>query len=135
MAAVRKNGLEDHVQDFKYSAMKELTEQQTRYAPPARRQEQVSRAERLLAEIEPGKSYPYQYVCFRVTDYRSDAHADLLLGGDDLRNDLTLFIRRVERSVPAVPLEHAVEPMLTLEEISKRFNVSTKTISRWRTRG
>ena len=86
------------MQDFKYSAMKELTEQQTRYAPPARRQEQVSRAERLLTEIEPGKSYPYQYVCFRVTDYRSDSHPDLLLGGDDLRNDLTLFIRRVERS-------------------------------------
>jgi RNA polymerase sigma factor (sigma-70 family) len=135
MAAVRKNGLEEQVQDFKYSAMKELTEQQTRYAPPARRQEQVSRAERLLSEIEPGKSYPYQYVCFRVTDYRSDAHPDLLLGGDDLRNDLTLFIRRVERSVPAVPLEHAVEPMLTLEEVSKKFSVSTKTISRWRTRG
>jgi len=123
------------VSEFKYTALKELTEQQTRYAPPARRQEQVARAERLLAEIEPGKSYPYQYVCFRVTDYRSDAHPDLLLSGDDLRNDLALFVRRVERSVPAVPIEHAVEPMLTLEEISRRFNVSTKTISRWRTRG
>lgn len=121
--------------EFKSNAMKELTEQQTRYAPPARRQEQVAKAGRLLSEIESGKTYPYQYVCYRVTDYRSDAHADLLLSGDDLRNDLTLFIRRVERSVPAVPIEHAVEPMLTLEEISKRFNVSTKTISRWRTRG
>src|SRR5215213_9405570 len=116
MAAVRKNGLEDHVQDFKYSALKELTEQQTRYAPPARRQEQVSRAERLLSEVEPGKSYPYQYVCFRLTEYRSDAHPDLLIPGSDLRHDLGLFIRKVERSVPAVPIEQAVEPMLTLEE-------------------
>ena len=121
--------------DFKYGALKELTEQQTRYAPPARRQEQVAKAQKLLSEIESGKAYPYQYVCFRVTDYRSDAHPDLMLGGDDLRNDLTLFIRRVERSVPAVPIEHSVEPMLTMEEVSKKFNVSTKTISRWRTRG
>ena len=120
---------------FKCQALKELTEQQTRYAPPARRQEQVARAQKLIAEIEPGKNYPYQYVCFRVTDYRSDAHADLLLAGPDLKHDLTLFVRRVERSVPAVPIEQSVEPILTLEEVSKRFRVSTKTISRWRVRG
>jgi RNA polymerase primary sigma factor len=123
------------VTDFRYAALKELTEQQTRYAPPARRQEQVAKAQKLLSEIESGKAYPYQYVCFRVTDYRSDAHPELMLSGDDLRDDLTLFIRRVERSVPAVPLEQTVEPMLTMDEVSKKFNVSTKTISRWRTRG
>jgi len=40
-------------------ALKELAEQQTRYAPPARRQAQVAAAQKLLAEIEPAKSYPY----------------------------------------------------------------------------
>lgn len=121
--------------EFKTPALRELTEQQTRYAPPARRQEQVARAEKLLAEIDPLRAYPYQYVCFRVTDYRSDAHPDLLIPGADLRHDLGLFVRRVDRSVPAVPIEQAVEPMLTLEEISKLFRVSTKTIGRWRLRG
>jgi RNA polymerase primary sigma factor len=95
----------------------------------------VARAEKLLSEIDPAKSYPYQYVCFRVTDYRSDARPDLLIPGDALRHDLGLFIRRVERSLPAVPLDQTVEPMLTLEEVSHQFNVSTKTISRWRLRG
>ena len=90
----------------------------------------MARAEKLLAEIDPNRAYPYQYVCFRVTDYRSSAHPDLLIPGGDLRHDLGLFVRRVERSVPAVPIEQAVEPMLTLEEISKRFRVSTKTIGR-----
>lgn len=121
--------------EFKTVALKELTEQQTRFAPAARRQAQIANAQRLLAEVEPGKTYPYQYVCFRVTDYRSDANIDLLISGEDLRHDLTLFIRRVERSVPPVPVEHSVEPMLTLEEVSKKFNVSTKTISRWRVKG
>lgn len=121
--------------DFRHAALKELTEQQTRYAPPARRQEQVARAEKLLAETDPGRVYPYQFVCFRLTDYRSDAYPDLLIPGGDLKHDLALFIRRVDRSIPAVPIEQAVEPMLTLEEISKRFNVSSKTISRWRLRG
>src|SRR5437867_936425 len=95
------------VSAFKCQALKELTEQQTRYAPPARRQEQVARAQKLIAEIEPGKSYPYQYVCFRVTDYRSDAHADLLISGYALKHDLAQFVRRVERSVPAVPIEQS----------------------------
>ncbi|MBX9582257.1 MAG: helix-turn-helix domain-containing protein, partial [Gemmataceae bacterium] len=121
--------------EFRTPALRELTEQQTRFAPPARRQEQVARAERLLAEVDPARVYPYQYVCFRVTDYRSDAHPDLLIPGADLRHDLGLFVRRVERSVPAVPVEQSVEPMLTLEEISKLFRVSTKTIGRWRVRG
>ncbi|HJZ54641.1 MAG TPA: RNA polymerase subunit sigma-70, partial [Gemmataceae bacterium] len=121
--------------EFKSQALKELTELQTRYAPPARRQEQVARAEKLLGEIDPERAYPYQYVCFRLTEYRSDAHPDLLISGEDLSHDLTLFVRRLDRSVPAVPIEQAIEPMLTLEEISKRFNVSTKTISRWRMRG
>lgn len=121
--------------EFKCLALKELTEQQTRYAPPVRRQAQVANAQKLLGEIESGKTYPYQYVCFRVTDYRSDAHPELLIAGSDLLYDLALFIRRVQKSLPTLPAEQSVEPLLTLEEVSKRFNVSTKTISRWRVKG
>ena len=36
----------------------------------------------------PGKVYPYQFVCFRITDFRSDAHADLLIPAADLKHDL-----------------------------------------------
>lgn len=121
--------------EFKNQALKELTEQQTRYTPTARRQAQIVNAQQLLGEIDASKSYPYQYICFRVTEYRSDAHSDLLIAGDELRHDLALFIRRVERSMPAVPAGQSVESLLTLEEVSKRFNVSTKTISRWRVKG
>ena len=120
---------------FKCQALKELTEQQTRYAPPARRQEQVARAQKLVGELDPTKNYPYQYVCFRITDYRSDTHAELLISGLELKHDLTLFVKRVERSVPAQPIEQTIEPILTLDEVSKSFRVSTKTISRWRIRG
>ena len=121
--------------EFKTPALKELTEQQTRYAPPARRQEQVKRAEKLFEEIDAARTYPYQFVYFRLIESRTDTLPDLRIAGTDLRNDLTLFIRRLDRSVPAVPIEQAVEPMLTLEEVSKQFQVSTKTVSRWRMRG
>jgi RNA polymerase sigma factor (sigma-70 family) len=115
--------------------MKELTQQQVRFAPPPRRAEQLARAERLLAEIESERDYPYQYVCFRITDYRPESYPDLLLRGAELKQDLYLFMAELSRSLPPVPVEEVREPVLTLDQISKRLNVSTKTISRWRQRG
>jgi RNA polymerase primary sigma factor len=123
------------VTNFKHPALKQLTDQQVRFAPPGRRLEQLARAEKLLAEIDPSKQYPYQFVCFRVTEFRPDSFPDLLIEGRDLEHDLCLMIELLARSTPAVPVESVPEPVLTLDQISKRLNVSTKTISRWRNRG
>ncbi len=120
---------------FKHPALKQLTDQQVRFVPPARRMEQLARAEQLLAEIAADKAYPYQFVCFRVTDYRPDAYPDLLIEGKDLQHDLGLLIDELASSLPAVPVEQMAEPVLTLEEISKKLNVTPKTINRWRKRG
>jgi RNA polymerase primary sigma factor len=123
------------VSEFIHPALKELADQQVRYTPPAKRQEQLVRAEQLLGDIDAAKRYPYQFVCFRITEFRSDAYPELLIPGPDLRHDLNLFLDRLDRSLPAVPIEQAVEPMLTLEQISRQLNVSTKTINRWQKRG
>src|SRR5438552_9646602 len=123
------------VTTFKHPALKQLTDQQVRFVPPARRMDQLARAEQLLAEIDPDRQYPYQFVCFRITDYRPDAYPDLLIEGKDLLHDLGLFLAEVARSMPAVPVETVAEPVFTLDEISKRLNVTPKTINRWRKRG
>jgi RNA polymerase sigma factor (sigma-70 family) len=106
-----------------------------RFAPPARRMEQLNRAEELLAQIDLNKQYPYQFVCYRVTEYRPDSFPDLLISGADLEHDLYLFIAELADSMPPVPVETVAEPVLTLEQMSERLNVSTKTINRWRRRG
>jgi len=95
----------------------------------------MARAERLLAEIDQGKEYPYQYVVYRLTDYRPDAYPELLISGQDLVHDLGSMIADLARSMPAVPVESVAEHVLTLDEISKKLNVTTKTINRWRKRG
>jgi len=123
------------LEQLRTPALRELAEQQVRFAPPAKRLEQLARAEKLLAEIEPLRQYPYQFVCFRVTEFRSDAYPELLISGDGLEHDLCLIIEALARTTPAVPVEAIPEPVLTLEQISKRLNVSTKTITRWRDRG
>src|SRR5258708_1943601 len=113
----------------------QLTDQQVRFAPPARRLEQLTHAEHLLAEIDPTRQYPYQYICYRVTDFRPDSYPDLMIDGQDLEHDLCVMIEALARSTPAVPVEAVAEPVLTLEQISRDLHVSTKTISRWRERG
>jgi RNA polymerase sigma factor (sigma-70 family) len=120
-------GGEAAVTAFKNPALKQLTDQQVRFAPAGRRLEQKLRAEKLLAEIEPSRQYPYQFVCFRVTDFRPESYPDLLIPGIDLQHDLALMI--VALGVPAD--EGADGPLLLLDEVSKRLNVSTKTIRRW----
>jgi RNA polymerase sigma factor (sigma-70 family) len=123
------------VSAFMIEALKQLTDQQVRFAPPARRLEQLARAERLLAEIDVEKNYPYQFVCFRITEFRPDTYPNLLIPGWQLEHDLGLFISVLAESMPAVPVEEVREPVLTLDEMSKKLNVTTKTLNRWRKRG
>lgn len=113
----------------------ELADQQVRFAPPARRLDQMAKAEHLLADLDATKEYPYQFVCFKITDYRPDAYPDLLLPGQDLIHDLGLFIAELAASMPALRKEEVLEPVLTLEEFSRKLNVTPKTINRWRKRG
>jgi RNA polymerase sigma factor (sigma-70 family) len=118
------------VTGFKSQALKELTDQQVRFAPAAKRAEQRVRAERLRDEIDPDKRYPYQFVCFRITDFRPESYPDLILPGGELIHDLGLFVKSM-----GVAVEETNDPIVTLEEVSKRLNVSTKTVRRWRKLG
>src|SRR5436190_15954166 len=92
---------------FKHPALKQLTDQQVRFAPPARRLEQMARAQQLLEEVEPGRQYPYQWVCFRITEFRPESYPDLLISGAELTHDLARLIEALGDTV-AVP---AGEPL------------------------
>ena len=56
--------------EYLHPLMRELRDQQVRFAPRDRKLDQADRAERLLAEIDPERIYPYEYLCFRITDFR-----------------------------------------------------------------
>jgi hypothetical protein len=49
---------------YRHPALRQLKEQQARFAPKERRLEQIDRAERLLTETDPDKRYPYEYLVF-----------------------------------------------------------------------
>ncbi len=120
--------------DYHNVALRQLRDQQVRFAPRDKKIDQVNRAERLIRELDPQRTYTYEYLCFRVTDFRPPADVDLKLSGEEASHDLRLFVEDVSEAAH-VPAEAAGEPVLTVDELSKQFKVSTKTIARWRQQG
>ncbi|HEX4592016.1 MAG TPA: sigma-70 family RNA polymerase sigma factor [Gemmataceae bacterium] len=124
--------------EFRQPALKELTEQlagtdkRKSLVPVGKRRAQFERAGQLLAVIDPAKNYPYPFVCYRVTGFRSDAYPDLLIPGGDLRHDLKLLYERLDKSLPPLPIEQVEEPLLTLSQVSRLLKVSAKTVRRWK---
>ncbi len=121
-------------QDYRIALIRELRDQQVRFAPRGKRLEQAERAERLLSELDLAREYPYEFIYFRVTDFRPEENSRKIVRGDDAAHDLRLFVEDVTDSLN-LRVEEAAEPVHTVEDLSRMFNVSTKTISRWRDQG
>ncbi|HUY36567.1 MAG TPA: sigma-70 family RNA polymerase sigma factor [Pirellulales bacterium] len=120
--------------DYLNPVIRQLRDQQVRFAPREKKLDQANRAERLMAELDPGRTYTYEYLCFRITEYRPESYPGMKLSGEEARHDLRLFVEDVSDAAN-VAAEAAGERVLTVDELSKQFKVSTKTISRWRQQG
>lgn len=114
--------------------MRELRDQQARYAPRERKIDQAQRAELLIDELDDRKTYTFDFLCYRLTSFRPESLPREKLLGDDAKHDLRLFIEDVSDAAE-LPADQAGEPVLTVEELAKEYNVSTKTVARWRERG
>jgi RNA polymerase primary sigma factor/RNA polymerase sigma factor len=120
--------------EYQNPIISDLRDQQIRFAPRTKKLQQVEAAERLISEVDPDKTYPYEYVCFRITGFRPEGSPQLKIQGGDLLHDLRLFVEDLSDSAD-MEADNIGEQVLTVEELAKQFNVSTKTISRWRELG
>src|SRR5688500_16703977 len=120
--------------DYRSVALRELRDQQARFAPREKRLEQADRAERLLAEIDRNRDSPFDCLFYRRTEVRPEGSSRIVIRGEDAVHDLRLFVEDITDSAN-IRVDEIAEPVHTVEELSKTFNVSTKTIARWRDRG
>lgn len=120
--------------DYNNATLRQLRDQQVRFAPRGKRIEQIERVEKLLREIDPKRTYSYEYLAYRITDFRPEATPNSTMTGEQALHDLRLFIEDLSDSAD-IRAEDAAEPVHTVDEVSKMFNVSTKTVSRWRQQG
>jgi len=108
---------------------------QLRFAPEKQRRKQLDAAEKLLEAVDKEKDYPFEFVCFRITDYRPKGEKDRqLIKGDELAHDLQTFISKLSGQIAQPAIEQG-EKVYSIEELAELFGVSTKTIHRWRKRG
>jgi RNA polymerase primary sigma factor/RNA polymerase sigma factor len=129
-----QQGAEIMSNEYRIASIRELRDQQIKFAPRGKRSEQADRAEKLLTEIDPVRDYPFDFLFYRVTEVRPDSTGYRLIKGTDVVHDLRLFVEDITDSMN-LRVEEAAEPVHTVEDLSKMFNVSTKTISRWRDQG
>ena len=107
---------------------------QLSYSPAEKRHEQLRAALALLADIDPAKTYPWDLIHFRITTFQPVTHADHNIPGKILLADLSALLEFLSDTL-SIRVEDAGETVLALEEITRKFNVSSKTIQRWRKQG
>ncbi|MBU0637461.1 MAG: sigma-70 family RNA polymerase sigma factor [Planctomycetes bacterium] len=93
----------------------------------------------VLSVVESGKRYPYDFVLAGLTGLtrrssRDYAWESQLIDGDTLRTDLVSLAEELSGDA-YISAEHWSEALYSVAQLAKRFEVSTKTIFRWRRRG
>lgn len=120
--------------DYKCDSIAQLRDQQVRFAPRERKLEQVDCAERLLRDLKDGRDYNFEFISFRLTGFRPENAPVIKISTKDLRHDLLCFIEDLSEAAN-VAANDVAQPVHTVDDLSRMFNVSTKTISRWRRQG
>ena len=119
---------------FRIDTLAELA-RQMQFTPHDVRAAQLVAAEELLHGLEALKAYPLEFVVFRITGYRPKVQIDQdLLTGLALQHDLGLLIEQVSDTLE-VHAATVAEPVLDIDAVCERFNVTSKTIQRWRRKG
>lgn len=99
------------------------------------RQGYIDAAEDLLGIVQPDLEYPYEFILFRLTGYRPSKPQPIQpLPGKALRHDLRLMILDICESFDLPAAVYGPE-VYDLSALAGRFNVSVKTVQRWRHRG
>ncbi|MDR2761873.1 MAG: sigma-70 family RNA polymerase sigma factor [Planctomycetaceae bacterium] len=120
--------------NYQINVIRELRDQQVRYAPREKKIDQSRKAEALYREVSEEKDLSYMYVCMGITEFKTEMYPDLVLNGKQLKHDLLLLIDDLFDSAN-VTIEEAGEKVWTIEELTDKFKVASKTISRWRKQG
>lgn len=119
---------------YQSEVIEQLRDEQIRRGERRQQLAQVLRAEEVLADIDPQRDYSYRDLYSKITQNEPTEAPKVKLSGAMLSHDLRLFVEDVSDAAD-IPAEAVGERVLTVEELSDLFQVSSKTISRWRQQG
>jgi len=94
----------------------------------------LERIEEFLKEVSPDKTYPFDYIVFRVTGRRPEEPSGFLMTASEVEVTLSKVLEEVGQAV-TVYAESIDEPICTIDELAARWEVSPITVMRWRRAG
>jgi RNA polymerase sigma factor (sigma-70 family) len=107
----------------------------TSFVPRVRQLKQLAAAEELYKIIEAERQYPFEFVCFKITGYRPKSQMKTeTIAGSELLLDLPVYVFRASARI-RLAADQQGEKIYSIDELSEKFNVSKRTIERWRKRG
>ncbi len=119
---------------FKINAIDELCRQLVR-APVHVRRRQMDAAEQLAREVDSTRTYPEDFVRYRITGYRPESTGPpAMLVGEALVGDLVALVQRLSHTLD-LPLDHDDRSAVSLADVASRLRVSSKSLQRYRRRG
>ncbi len=122
------------MKSFRYPEIAQLRHELA-MAPARHRLGHVAGIAQAIVLIDPSRDYPYSFVCFHVTGYRPRRGGeDAVLTGKRLIEDLVLLADVLTAASP-LPAKALRGKCYDAEALAARFNISTRTIKRWRQRG
>lgn len=118
---------------FRIAAIDELF-RQLRYAPSETRERLMDAAEALLNEIDAERTYPVDFIVYRVTGYRPDRTDETMLVGAALVPELINLVQRLSERLELEPVrgESRARP---LKDVAASLKVSVKTLRRYHREG
>lgn len=143
---------------LRIAAIDEL-DRQLRFSSPETARKQLERVEALCGEIEPERTYPEEWVVFRITGYRIETPgaghaAPALIVGRALVGDLTALVERLSVTAgvtesellgpgptepPAPGQGRSQRPRdaawISAAELCRRWSISRKSLDRYRKQG
>lgn len=120
--------------DYKSPLLKWLRDRQQQQMTRESALSQINAAEQLIGKIDAETNYPAGEVLPHIAGEPLPQAGNRRIPGSDLVHDLRLFVEDLSDSAD-LNAETVGEQVFTVEQLAKQFNVSTKTISRWRALG
>ena len=121
--------------DYKSPLVREIRDRQHEAASREQLLARIDAAERMIACVDVEQCYRTDQVLEHLTDSQQPTKtATRKIPGSDLVHDLRLLVEDLS-DVAELPADAMGEQVFTVEDLARQFNVSTKTISRWRALG
>jgi RNA polymerase primary sigma factor/RNA polymerase sigma factor len=120
--------------DYKSPLVREIRDRQRQAASREQLLARIDAAERLIASVDVGETYQPTQVLEHLASADQVSAQGRRIAGRDLVHDLRLLVEDLSDAAE-LPADAMGEQVFTVEELARQFNVSTKTISRWRELG